>query len=88
MDSILGPHLSMFDSCREWGQGLGCRDGWFPDSDAQGTCSYLANCLYEYCYIFTKKKKGKNVHFISPYLLQRLFSVTSLWFTLKYVDDT
>lgn len=59
---------------------------WSPDSDAQGTCSYLANCLYEYSYIFTKKKE--NVHFIFPYLLPRLFSVTSLWFTLKYVDDT
>lgn len=68
------------------GAGVGVQT-WSPDSDAQGTCSYLANCLYEYSYIFTKKKK-KNVHFISPYLLLRLFSVTSLWFTLKYVDDT
>lgn len=87
VDSILGPHLSIFDSCREWGRGWGCRDG--PQTAMPKVPAHTLPTVYMNILTFSlKKKKKKNVHFISPYLLLRLFSVTSLWFTLKYVDDT
>lgn len=47
------------------GAGVGVQR-WSPDSDAQGTCSYLVNCLYEYSYIFTKKKKKRKMFILFP----------------------
>lgn len=77
----------MFDSCREWGRGWGA-EMVGPQTVMPKVPAHTLPTVYMSILTFSLKKKRKNVHFISPYLLQRLFSVTSLWFTLKYVDDT